>query len=56
VLCIDISENGNFLLAGYKDGRLVLWDSNKFKKAHVMNNVVKEKSEFSCVKILYTTE
>ena len=57
VLCIDISEDGHYLLAGYKNGMLVLWDSAKYKKAHVMNDVAKNnQSEFSMVKLLYTTE
>jgi len=41
VLCLDISEDGHYLLAGYKKGSLVLWDSAKFKIAHVMNDVAK---------------
>ena len=58
VLCIDISEDGHYLLAGYKSGALVLWDSAKFKKAHTMNNVVAENggSDYSMVKILYITD
>ena len=56
-LCIDISEDGHYLLAGYKNGMLVLWDSAKYKKAHVMNDVAKTRtSEFAMVKILYTSE
>lgn len=57
VLCIDISEDGHYLLAGYKNGTLVLWDSSKYKKAHTMLDVAKNKeSEFSMVKILFVTE
>ena len=57
VLCIDISEDGHYLLAGYKSGMLVLWDSAKYKKAHVMNDVAKNaQSEFAMVKLLYVSE
>ena len=57
VLCIDISEDGHYLLAGYKNGMLVLWDSAKYKKAHVMNDVAKNaQSEFAMVKLLYVSE
>ena len=56
VLCLDISEDGNYVLAGYKKGALVLWDSAKFKIAHVMKDVAKnDKSDFSMVKILFTS-
>lgn len=57
VLCIDISEDGHYLLAGYKKGTLVLWDSAKFKIAHIMRDVTKsESSDFSMVKLLYATD
>jgi len=57
VLCIDIAEDGCYVLAGYKSGTLVLWDSAKYRKAHVMNDVIKNgTSDFSMVKILYVTE
>ena len=57
VTCIDISEDGHYLLAGYKKGTLVLWDSSKYKIAHVMKDVAKnEASEFTAVKILYVTD
>ena len=57
VLCLDISEDGNYVLAGYKKGALVLWDSAKFKIAHVMKDVAKnDKSDFSMVKILFTSD
>ena len=36
---------------------MVLWDSAKYKKAHVMNDVIKNStSEFSMVKILFISE
>ena len=57
VTCIDISEDGHYLLAGYKKGTLVLWDSNKYKMARIMKDVAKsDQSEFSQVKILYVSE
>lgn len=57
VMCIDIADDGHYLLAGYKDGTLVLWDSAKYKKAHTMKDVIKNGgSEFSMVKILFITE
>ena len=57
VLCIDITENGAYLLAGYQSGALVLWDAVKFKRAHIMNDIVKDKSsEFSMVKILFVSD
>ena len=56
VTCIDISEDGHYLLAGYKKGTLVLWDSSKYKMAHMMKDVAKnEHCEFTQVKILYQT-
>lgn len=57
VLCIDISDDGHYLLAGYKNGTLVLWDSAKFKRAITMNDVSKSAaSDFAMVKILYITD
>ena len=59
VLCIDISEDGHYLLAGYKSGALILWDAAKFKRAHTMNDVAAKGnavSEFSMVKILFVTD
>ena len=54
VLCLDISEDGHYLLAGYKNGQLVLWDSAKFKRAITMNDVAKSAaSDFAAVKILF---
>ena len=55
--CIDISEDGHYLLAGYKKGTLVLWDSSKYKMAHIMKDVAKnETCEFTQVKLLFITE
>ena len=56
VLCIDISEDGHYLLAGYKKGILVLWDSSKYSMALIMKDVAKSAdSEFTQVKILYVS-
>jgi hypothetical protein len=41
-------------VAGYANGRLVLWDLVKYKKAYVATDVVKnEKNEFTLVKYIY---
>jgi WD40 repeat protein len=57
VTCIDISDDGHYLLAGYKKGTLVLWDASKYKMAHIMRDVAKnENSEFTQVKILAESE
>ena len=31
VTCIDIAEDGGFLLSGYKKGQIALWDLVKYK-------------------------
>lgn len=31
VTCIDISEDGGFLLSGYKKGQVALWDLINYK-------------------------
>ena len=41
VTCIDISEDGEHLLAGYKKGTVVLWDTNKCKVCRIMKDVAK---------------
>ena len=51
---MDISENGLYLLAGYKNGRLALWDCSKFRMVHLISDVARdETSTFLNVKILY---
>ncbi len=43
-----------YLLAGYKNGTLVLWDCSKFRMAHIMTDVARdESSAFLSVKVLY---
>lgn len=54
VTCIDITEDGHYLLAGYKKGNLILWDANKYKLARAMNDVAK--NEITAAKILYVTD
>jgi len=54
VTCIDISEDGHYLLSGYKKGTVVLWDANKYKLARCMLDVAK--SEVTSVKLLYITD
>jgi WD40 repeat protein len=54
VTCIDISEDGHYLLSGYKKGTVVLWDANKYKLARAMVDVAK--SEVTSVKLLYITD
>ena len=39
VTCMDISEDGHYLLAGYKKGTLALWDCSRFRLAHLMEDV-----------------
>ena len=57
VACMDISENGQYLLAGYKKGTLALWDCSRFRLAHLMKDIAKdENSAFVNIKILFTAE
>ncbi len=45
------------MLAGYKNGLLVLWDSAKFRKALTMTDVAKTAaSDFAAVKILFIND
>ena len=53
VTCIEISKDGHYLLAGYKQGILALWDCARFRLAHLMRDVAKDESTtFSIVRIL----
>jgi WD40 repeat protein len=54
VTCIDITEDGHYLLAGYKRGTVVLWDANKYKLARMMTDVAT--NEVTSAKILYVTD
>ena len=57
VTCIDISENGQYLLAGYHKGILALWDCSRFTLAHIMSDVARDvNSAFINVKILFNGE
>ena len=54
-MCMDISDNGQYLFAGYKKGILALWDCARFRLAHIMTDVAQSAtSAFSCVKYLFT--
>lgn len=57
VTSIDISADGHYILAGYKQGVLSLWDCSKFRLAHLMTDVAKDDlSSFCTVKILFSPD
>ena len=53
---MDISEDGHYLLAGYKKGTVALWDCSRFRLAHLMEDVALENSALASVKLLYTDQ
>ena len=42
VTCMEISEDGHWLMAGYTDGVLALWDCSRFRLAYLMTDVLKD--------------
>ncbi len=39
VTCIDISEDGGFLLSGYKKGQVALWDLINYKLLRYISDI-----------------
>lgn len=54
--CMEISEDGHWLVAGYTDGVLALWDCSRFRLAYLMNDVLPDHSHFCiCIRFLFIT-
>lgn len=54
MVCIDITESGSFLCAGYKEGTVALWDLTKYKVMKVMDDI--HTSEVTAAKVYMVNE
>lgn len=39
VTCLDVSEDGEFLISGYKKGQVALWDLISYKLLRVVTDI-----------------